>query len=302
MYYRLLLFLFILFMNLNGSLFAQELNARLSINHQMVEGTSTSVFETLEETLNQFLNEKQWTNMQFARNERINCTFNITLHSYSASENTFEGALVVQSTRPVYGSNYTSTAFAINDNEFNFTYQEHDQLEFRSDVIDNNLTAVLAYYAYLIIGIDMDTMSPLGGTEYLKQAQSIVSNAQTLPEKGWKAFDNDKNRYAIINDMLDGGMEPFRQMQYAYYRQGLDVMHENIERGRDGITQALDLLKKAKENKSMSMLPQVFAEYKRDELVSIYKGHGTDKEKEDIIELLSRINPSQNSFWRTMKE
>lgn len=268
----------------------------------MVEGTSTSVFETLEETLNQLLNEKQWTEMQFARNERINCTFSITLHSYSPAENTFEGSLFVQATRPVYGSNYTSTTFATNDDDFNFTYQEHDQLEVRTDVIENNLTAVLAYYVYLIIGIDMDTMSPLGGTEYLKRAQTIVNNAQTLSAKGWKAFEDDKNRYAMIYDMLDGGMEPFRQMQYTYYRQGLDIMSENVERGRSGITQALDLLKQARENKGMSMLPQIFTEYKRDELISIYKGHGTENEKDNIIELLSRINPSQNSFWRKMKE
>ena len=303
MFHRLFLLLS-LFISLSFKvdIYAQELNARLTINHQMVEGTSTSVFETLEETLNQFLNERQWTDMRFAPNERINCTFNITLHTYSSSENTFEGTLFVQSTRPIYGSNYTSTTFAINDNEFSFTYQEHDQIEFRNDIIDNNLTAVLAYYVYLIIGIDMDSMSPLGGSEYLKQSQAIVNNAQTLPNKGWKAFENNKNRFAIINDILDGGMESFRQMQYTYYHQGLDIMSENIERGRDGINQAIILLKTSRENKSMSMLPQIFTEYKRDELVSIYKGHGTTNEKESIIEILSQINPSQNTFWRKMKE
>ena len=295
-------FLLIILLSIPSLSLAQELNARLTINHQMVEGTSASVFETLEETLNEFLNERQWTEMQFGRNERINCNFSITLHSYSPAENTFEGSIFVQATRPVFGSNYTSTTFAINDTEFGFTYQEHDQLEFRVDVIENNLTAVLAYYVYLIIGIDLDTMSPMGGTEYLKMSQNIVNNAQTLSEKGWKAFDNDKNRYAIINDLLDGGMEPFRKMHYTYYRLGLDTMHENVERGRDGITQAIDLLKQAKENKGMSMLPQIFADFKRDELVSIYKGHGTPNEKETIIETLSRINPSQNSFWRKMKE
>lgn len=298
---RLLLLTYFLF-SFSARLYSQELNARLTINHQMVEGSSTSVFETLEETLNQFLNEKRWTEMQFSRNERINCTFNITIHSYSNAENTFECSLFIQSTRPVYGSNYTSTTFANNDNDFNFTYQEHDQLDFRADLIENNLTSVLAYYVYLIIGIDMDTMSPMGGTEYLKIAQSIVNNAQGLPGKGWKAFDDERNRYAIIYDMLDGSMEPFRQMQYTYYRQGLDVMQENIERGRDGITQSIGLLKQAKENKSLSMLPQIFTEYKRDELVSIYKGHGTPNEKEEIIETLSNINPSQNSFWRKMKD
>ena len=279
---------------------AQELNARVSINHQQVQGSSTSVFETLQTAITQFLNERQWTEMQFKRNERIDCTFSITVKKYSNTDNSFEGTLNVQSTRPVYGSNYTTTAFAFSDPNFNFNYQEYDQIDFRPDVIDNNLTAMLAYYAYLIIGFDMDSMSPLGGTECLQMAQTIVNNAQGLTYKGWKAFDDSKNRYAIINDLLDGGMEPFRKMQYAYYREGLDIMNENTERGRAGVTQALTLLKQAKENKSMSMVPQIFAEYKRDELVSIYKGHGTAKEKEEIVATLSQIDPSQNAYWRQM--
>lgn len=279
---------------------AQELDARVSINHQQVQGTSTSVFETLQTSLEQFLNDRQWTDMQFRRNERISCTFSITIKKYSTDDYSFEGTLNVQATRPVYNSSYTTTVFAFSDANFNFTYQEYDQIDFRADVIDDNLTAMLAYYVYLIIGMDMDSMSPLGGTEYLQVAQTIVNNAQSLNYKGWKAFDDSKNRHAIVNDMLDGGMEPFRQMQYTYYREGLDVMAENAERGRAGITQAMALLKQAKDNKSMSMLPQIFTEYKRDELVSVYQGHGTSKEKEEIVETLSRINPSQNAYWRKL--
>ncbi len=281
---------------------AQELNARLTINHQQVQGTSTSVFETLQTALEQFLNDRHWTDLQFSPNERINCNFNITVKKYSPSDNTFEGSLYVQASRPVYNASYTTTEWAFNDPNFNFTYQEYDQLEFRPDVIDDNLTAMLAYYVYLIIGIDMDTMAPLGGTAYLQQAQTIVTGCQSRQEKGWKAFDDNKNRSGIITDLLDGGMEPFRQMQYAYYRQGLDVMAENAERGRSGITQALVLLKQARTNKSMSALPQIFTEYKRDEIVSIYKGHGTAKEREDAIAILSQINPSQNSYWRQMNQ
>lgn len=281
---------------------AQEINARVSINHQQVQGTSTSVFETLKTTLEQILCERQWTNLQFRKNERIDCTFAITVKKYSPSDNTFQASLNVQSTRPVFGSNYTTTTFAFNDPNFNFTYQEYDQLEFRSDVIDNNLTAMLAYYVYMIIGADMDTMSPLGGTEYFQTAQNIVTGAQSMSEKGWKAFEDNKNRYAIITDLLDGGMQPLRELQYAYYRQGLDVMAENAERGRAAITKALELLKKAHENKTMSSLPQIFTEFKRDELMNIYKGHGSAKEKDDVVELLVRINPSQSSYWRELKQ
>ncbi len=281
---------------------AQELDARVTINHQQVQGTSASVFETLQTTLEQFLNERQWTNMQFKRSERINCNFSLTVKKYSVAENYIECTLNVQANRPVYGSTYTTSTFAFNDPNLSFNYQEYDQIEFRPDVIDNNLTAVIAYYVYLIIGMDMDAMAPLGGTEYLQTAQTIVNNAQSMTGKGWKAFDDNKNRHAIITDLLDGGMEPFRKMQYAYYREGLDIMSENVERGRAGITKAMELLKQAKDNKSMSMLPQIFTEYKRDEILYIYKGHGTAKEKEDLVETLSSINPSQNSFWREITQ
>lgn len=279
---------------------AQELDARLTINHQQVQGTSTSVFETLKTSLEQFLNERQWTQLQFKKNERISCNFSITIKKYSPSENTFQGTLFVNASRPVYGSNYTTTVFAFNDPNFNFTYQEYDQLDFRTDVIDNNLTAMLGYYVYLILGMDMDAMSPLGGTEYLQTAQNIVTGAQSMQEKGWKAFDDNKNRYAIITDLLDGGMEPFRRMQYTYYREGLDVMSENVERGRAAITQAITLLKQAHENKSMSQLPQIFTEYKRDEIMNIYKGHASAKEREEVVNILTRINASQSSYWRKL--
>ncbi|MDD6922432.1 MAG: DUF4835 family protein [Bacteroidales bacterium] len=287
---------------MTASLQAQELNAKVSINHQKVEGTNTQVFETLETALTEFINERQWTSLQFKRNERINCTFSITVKKYTQADNAFETTFNVQCNRPVYGSNYTSTTWAFTDANCNFTYQAFDQLEFRTDVIDNALTALVAYYVYLMLGIDMDTMAPLAGTSCFQNAQTIALGAQSLPGKGWKAFDDSKNRYAIINDMLDGGMEPFRKMQYAYYRLGLDVMSENVERGRAGVTQAMELLKQARENKPMCMLPQIFSEYKRDELVSIYKGHGTAKEKEGIADLFSRINPSQNAYWRQLKE
>ncbi len=277
---------------------AQELDARVTINHQQVQGTSTSVFETLKTALEQFLNERQWTNMQFKKNECIACNFAITIKKYSPSDNTFQGSLNVQSTRPVYGATYTTTCYAFNDPNFNFTYQEYDQIDFRQDVIDNNLTAMLAYYVYMIIGYDLDAMAPMGGTESFKTCQTIVTGAQSLSEKGWKAFDDNKNRYALITDLLDGGMEPFRQMQYKYYREGLDVMSENVERGRAAITQALELLNKAHDNKSMSALPQIFTEFKRDELLNIYKGHASSQEKDKVVNILTRINASQSSYWR----
>ncbi len=280
---------------------AQELEAKVNVNHQKINQSSTAVFDDLQQQLTEFINTRQWTNMQFRKNERIRCTFNIIVNKYNESDNSFECTLSVQSVRPVYNSAYTTTAFSIQDPSFNFRFQQYDKLEFRPDIIDNELTALIAYYSYLIIGIDNDTMSPLGGTDALTVAQSIVNNAQSFPSKGWKAFDDSKNRYAIINDMLDSGMEPFRRMQYKYYREGLDIMAENADRGRAAITEAIGLLQKSHENKSLSSLPQVFTDIKADELVNIYKGKGTTAEKEKIVEILSNINASKNSSWRQMK-
>lgn len=282
----------------------QELDARITINRQQVQGTSTSLYDNLESALKALMNERQWSNMQYKRNERIACNFNITVTKYVEAENRFECKLIVQSSRPVYNSSYTSTVFSTQDANFNFTFQEFDKLEFRPDVIDNDLTAMMAYYAYLIIGFDLDTMSPHGGTEVLEMARTVTNNAQslTISAKGWKAFEDGKNRYAIINDYLDSGMAPFRQMQYKYYREGLDVMAENAERGRAAITDAIGLLKQARDNKPLSMLPQLFTEFKRDELVNIYNGHGTAKDKEGVADILSSINASQNNYWNKLKQ
>ncbi len=280
---------------------AQELRAKVAVNHQSVQGTNTSVFDNLETTLNQLMNEQRWTNQQYSPNERITCSFNITINKYTEAENKFEGTLTVQSSRPVFNSTYTTTVFNFKDATFTFTFQEFDRLEFRIDQIDNELVALMAYYAYLIIGWDMDTMAPSGGTEVLRNAQTIVNNAQNLTSKGWKAFESSKNRYTIINDYLDGGMEPLRQLQYQYYRNGLDEMATNSERGRANVTEALELLKKAKENKPLSALPQLFTEIKRDELVNIYKGKGNATEKENLYELLMSINPSFSSYWHKLK-
>lgn len=285
-----------------GQLYAQELNAKVLINRQKVSNTKSGVFEALEKAITQFLNERTWTSLQFREAERIQCTFNITIDTYSETDNSFQASLLVASSRPVYGSTYTTTVWNINDKNFDFTFQEFDQLEWRPEQIDNNLCAMLAYWAYLIIGLDLDTMAPKAGTEILQIAQDICTNAEPLGFKGWKAFDDSKNRYAIINDYLDGSMEKFRQLQYAYYRSGLDHMCENTDQARAAIAEALNLLKQSHEDKSLSLLPQIFTDYKRDEIVSIFSGQGTSKEREDVYNILFRINPSQDNYWEKLKQ
>lgn len=281
---------------------AQELNCKVKILHSQVQGTNTSVFETLETALNEFMNNRSWTELQFSEVERIECTFNITIKTYNVEENRFTGELLFQSSRPVFNSAYNTTVFSMKDNDFSFTYKEFDQLDFNENMLDNNLTAMLAYYAYLIIGMDLDTMSPLGGTDILRKAELVVNNAQSMSEPGWKTFDDPKNRHGIINDYLESSMEPFRQLQYKYHREGLDEMSNNVDRGRNAITEAIAMLNEAHKNKPLSMLPQIFTDYKRDEIVNIYSGHGTAKEKEEVYNILSELNASQNRQWQKIKK
>lgn len=282
---------------------AQELQAKITINHAQISGTEKGVFDNLQQTLQQFVNNRQWTHLQFQKNERIICNFNITVTKYDRDQNLFTCKALIQANRPVFNSAYTSTLYNNVDDNFTFRFVEYDQLEFNEQQIDNQLTALFAYYAYLIIGIDLDSFAPKGGEDILQRCMNLTNNAQNLDYPGWKAFSDDRNRYAIISDYLDGALEPFRQLQYDYYRKGLDEMANNAERGRTEITAALETgLKKAKENRPLSLLPQIWTDFKKDELANIYRGKGTQKEKESIYELLFSINPSQNKYWDQVKE
>ena len=282
---------------------AQELNARITINHSQIQGTDNAVFDELQQTLTQFVNDRQWTALQFQKDERIPCSFNITVTKYDKSTNMFTCKAVIQATRTAYNSSYNTTIYSNQDNDFNFEYAQFDQLNFNEEAVDNQLTALMAYYAFLMIGINLDTFAPMCGEDVLQRCMNLANNCQNLNFPGWKAFDNDRNRFAIINDYLDGAMKPFRQLQYDYYRNGLDEMATNADRGRTNISTAIEEnLKKCHEDRPMSLLPQIWTDYKRDELANIYKGKGTQKEKEQVYEILFGINASQNNAWQKIKE
>lgn len=299
--HKLLSIILVLFVAINSN--AQELLAKVTINHNQIQGTDASVFDNLQETLEQFINDKQWTQYHFQQNERINCNFNITVTKYDQSSGLFSCNALVQANRPVYNSAYTSTLYNNRDNNFDFSFAQFDQLNFNEETVDNQLTALCAYYAYLIIGLDLDSFSPMGGEEVLQKCMYLVNNAQGLEYVGWKAFENDRNRFAFINDYLEEAMKPFRQLQYDYYRKGLDEMANNAERGRTEISTALENgLKKAHDDRPLSRLPQIWTDYKKDELANIYKGKGTPKEKETIYDIVFSINASQNITWEKIKQ
>jgi len=277
---------------------AQELQVKVNVNYSQIQGTDVSIFENLQQTVEQFMNERSWTELQFQKNERIQCNLNITVNKYQRNENHFECTALIQANRPVYNSSYNSTLYNNKDANFNFDFQPFEQLNFAEENIDNQLTALLAYYAMIIIGLDLDSFSPMGGTDVLQRCLLLVNNAQNLGFPGWKSFEDNKNRFAIINDYLDEAMQPFRQLQYDYYRKGLDEMANNAERGRTEISASLENdLKKAHEEKPLSLLPQIWTDYKKDELANIYNGKGTQKEKQRIYDLLMGMNASQSNIW-----
>ena len=280
----------------------QELQAKVNINTQQIGVTDKSVFDDLQQNLERFINERQWTELQFQQNERIVCNFNITVTKYDKTINRFECTALIQANRPVYNAAYTTTLFNFQDQNFHFDYAQFDQLQFNDDIIDRQLTAIVAYYVYLIIGLDLDSFAPFGGTEILQRCMNLVNNAQELGFPGWKAFEDSKNRFALINDYIDEAMKPFRQFQYDYYRNGLDEMANNAERGRANITTAMENLKKAHQDKPLSMVPMIWTDYKRDEIANIYKGKGTVKEKDAVYNILFDINASQNNVWEKIKQ
>lgn len=281
---------------------AQELRAKVAVNTAQLSNTKTEVFDALKEKAENFLNDHKWTNLQFREVERIDCNFNITVSSWEESTGLIKGTLLMTCSRPVFNSSYTTTLYSVKDGDCQFNFQATDQLEWNPEYVDNNLTAMLAYYAYMIIGYDMDSMAPLGGTTYLQTAENIVTNAQSLGFPGWASFSDNKNRFGLLNDYLDGSMEDYRQLVYKYHREGLDQMADNAETGRAAITEALNLLEASKDARIMSQLPVLFTEYKRDELVNIYSGRGTSQEKESVYNILFGINTSLSEYWEKLKK
>ena len=292
---KLLTVLAFMLLPLSASAEGEELNANVTLNASKVQGSNTEVFTQLEEALKAFINDRKWTPNVYEEVERINCNFTFIVNTY-ANDGSFDCSLMVQASRSVYGSSYTSTLFLYEDKSIKFKYQPFDRLDFVEDNLDNNLTAVVAFYVYMIIGMDMDSMGELGGSEFLNKALTIANNAQNLGDAGWRAGSSSNNRYSIIDDYMNGAMEPVRKLMYKYHRLGLDTMFKNADGGRKAITESIALLKQAYEDRPMAYFTKLFTEYKVDEIVNVYS-KCTPEEKKTVVETLSNINPSLSSEW-----
>jgi hypothetical protein len=290
--------LLLTFFLLAGILQAQELNCTVQINSDQVQGTNKSVFNTLQKSITEFVNNRKWTEMTYTNAERIECSMNIIVKKVESDA--FTAEILVQSRRPVFNTNYNSPLINFKDNEFTFNYKEFDQLEMNANTITSNLTAVLAYYSYLIIGYDMDSYSRLGGTPYFMAAENIVNAAQGGDlGKGWKAFDSNKNRYALINNILDEAFKKYRNYFYEYHRLGLDEMPINATNARARIAEGLPLLREANRARPSAIVIAAFLDAKNDELINIFT-KATTKEKEEAVQILSVVNPTQTTRYETI--
>jgi hypothetical protein len=278
---------------------AQELNCTVTINSDQVQGTNKEVFNTLKQSIEEYVNTSRWTNMTFQEKERIECSMLLVVKS--VQDGIFNCEFTCQSRRPVYGTSYSTPTLNFKDNNFVFTYQEYDRLDYQQSTFTTNLTALLAYYCYLIIGHDMDSFSKLGGTACFQVCEQIVTAAQSASldnaeAAGWKAFESNRNRYALINNLMDEAFKKYRTFYYDYHRHGLDEMVNNVTNGRARIAKDFKVLKEAYNARPATYVVNAFLDAKADELVNIFK-KGTSEEKKMVYDLLMDIDPTRQSTY-----
>lgn len=277
---------------------AQELNCTVSINAQQAGLTNNQVFKTLENSLSDLVNRTDWTGRGFSQNERIACSMYITVTSYS--NNIFAANIQVQSGRPGFDSTYTTPVFNFNDKDFNFEYTEFQNLVFNPGTFDSNLVSVIAFYSYIIIGMDADTFAPNGGESYFDIAQDIASAAQSSNYKGWKQSDGNQNRFFLVNDLRSSTFSAFHDAMYQYHRNGIDQMASDAKAGKEAIAASLETLAQVNAARPNAFLTRVFFDAKSDEIVSIFSG-GPSVPIADVVDRLNRLSPLNASKWANIR-
>lgn len=272
---------------------AQELNCSVEINSSQVQGSNKDVFTTLQQAIADYMNTTKWTDAQFYANEKIECKLFFTIKKYDEN-NVMSGDLQIQSNRPVYNSSYITTLFNFKDTKIDFTYSINEPLIFSENSMESNLTAILNFYAYMILALDFDSFSLRGGDLYYEKASAVVRLAQSSGETGWKAFEDNKNRSAVLSAYYDKNTSLIREILYLYHRKGLDEMVLSANKGRAVITETLSKLKQVYDVAPMSVCLSIFKDSKLDELVNVYS-KASGSEKESVYELLYPLYPTENT-------
>lgn len=272
--------------------FAQELNCRVEVNTDQIEGTNKEVYSTLQSSLTEYMNSHKWTDAVFQNEERVECTFILTLTSVSG--NSMKGNLQIQASRPVFNSSYSTTLFNFKDNNFSFEYAQYDKLEFNENVYESNLMSIMAFYSYVILGIDFDSFARFGGNKCFEKAELVANLARSSNDEGWTAYASDNNRYALISNYRDNSLSQLREMYYDYHRLGLDVMHQNVENGKSQILNILPSLQTMNSAKPFSVAIQLFAECKMNELIDMFR-NSSAADKKKVYDVLSSVLPTMTS-------
>ena len=293
----LLFFILFFFLGLTGK--SQELNCQVEINSDQVQGTNKSVFETLKAAINDYMNTNIFTNTQIAPNEKIECRLFFTIKE--VNDNTFTGDLQIQSSRPVYNASLTTTLINFKDSKIEFTYQENEPLVFSANTMESQLTAILNFYAYLILAIDFDSFSPKGGDPYWDRLKEIVQMAQSSGETGWRAFEDTKNRSAVLSAYTDAATSSIRDLYYTYHRNGLDEMATSPDKGRSNITKSLDALTTIYNVAPMSVALSMFRDAKLDELVNVYS-QAPSEERTKVYDILEPLYPTDQTRLDQIKQ
>jgi len=294
---RTLKILFFLFITLHIN--AQEIDCTVVVNSDKVPGSNKQIFKTLEKSINEFVNQTRWTNKNFKTQEKINCSFTITILE-QVNTNNFSASIQVQASRPIYNSNYLSPLLNMKDGDFNFTYTEFETLENNENSFQSNLVSVLTFYVYTILGFDADSFKLKGGIQYFEEAENIVNISQQSEYKGWNLKDGDNTRYQLIKDLLASRYGLFHEVIYNYHRKGLDTMTENTKKSKNTISKVITQLIKVKNIKRNSFLIRIFMDAKAEEITSIYKD-GPDVDVLSIRENLIKLSPTNLPHWNTIK-
>lgn len=282
------LILFVTLLSLSG--FSQEFRCNVQVVSQKIQGTNKQVFRTMQTAINEFMNSRRWTDHVYSYDERIECTFLFNLTDQISADE-FRGSLQIQASRPVYNSSYNTVLLNFKDDDIQFKYVEYQALDFNETVTPSELTGLLAYYAYLILGLDYDTFAMDGGSSYFSKAESIVNKMQNTNVAGWKAYESRDNRYWLIENILNNAYSPVRECLYRYHRLGLDRMADHLTESRAEIAECLRLLQKAYRAKPGAFILTIFFDAKADELVNIFSESFTD-EKKRVYNILSEIDPA----------
>lgn len=289
-------FLLIALISLPALNFAQELNCIISINYEQIPGSNRSVFKTLEKSINEFVNQKKWTDKDVRAQERINCAMNIILTKWE--NNVFEGSIQIQSTRPVYGTSYETPVLNLRDNDFNFTYNEFDQLIYNPTRFDSNLVSMIAFYVYIILGVDGDTFALNGGQKYLKEAENAMLQAQSSGTAAWTNQVGKTNRFMLIDNLLSPNLSTYRNVMYNYHRNGLDNMVKNKARAKQTIESNIIQLEKLFNKSVANYLIKLFFDAKVNEIVNIYSDGPRTRSFNRTMQVLQRISPNNGNRWR----